>query len=233
MKILKVLVVFLLLLSCELAFCQESMRAVVYLKNGGVIHGMIIEQIPGKSIKIETRDGNIFVYTFDEIEKIAKERIELTSAPGYRNIPRVGLVSGENNTLFTASDVNGAQLGDDTCLGFGVGYDKYPNAWTLPLFVDFRVDLIGGEASPFLFTDAGYALGWVNGLSGSDWGGIMINAGFGARMALSDMSSVIIEAGYKFQRTREYYYDWSGSNIVLHTREANLDFLSLMVGCIF
>lgn len=47
---------------------------VVYLKNGGVIKGMIIEQTPNVQIKIQTKDGSIFVYKFDEIEKITKEQ---------------------------------------------------------------------------------------------------------------------------------------------------------------
>ena len=47
---------------------------VVRLKNGDVIKGVIIETIPNKAIKIETTDGRIIVYTFDEIEKMTKEK---------------------------------------------------------------------------------------------------------------------------------------------------------------
>lgn len=47
---------------------------VVYLKNGSIIRGMIIEQIPGVSLKLETRDGNVFVYKMEEIEKMTKEK---------------------------------------------------------------------------------------------------------------------------------------------------------------
>jgi len=45
---------------------------VVYLKNGSVIRGVIIEQISNQSIKIETADGNLFVFQMAEIEKLAK-----------------------------------------------------------------------------------------------------------------------------------------------------------------
>ena len=47
---------------------------VIYLKNGSIIRGVIIEQIPGISLKLETRDGNVFVYKMEEIEKMTKER---------------------------------------------------------------------------------------------------------------------------------------------------------------
>ena len=46
---------------------------VVYLKNESVIKGMIIEQIPNVSLKIQTRDGSVFVYKMDEVLKITKE----------------------------------------------------------------------------------------------------------------------------------------------------------------
>ena len=49
---------------------------IVYLKNGSIIRGKIIEQIPNQSIKIKTRDGSIFVYKMDEITKITKETVE-------------------------------------------------------------------------------------------------------------------------------------------------------------
>ena len=46
---------------------------VVQLKNGSIIKGTIIEQVPDSQIKIKTKDENIFVYKMDEIEKITKE----------------------------------------------------------------------------------------------------------------------------------------------------------------
>jgi hypothetical protein len=59
---------------------QQTMEEVVYLKNGSIIRGIIIEQVPNRTIKIQTADGNLFVYDVDEIEKLTKE-----PAPGKRN----------------------------------------------------------------------------------------------------------------------------------------------------
>ena len=52
---------------------QGNMKDVVHLKNGGVVKGLIIEQVPGQSIKIQTADGSIFVYQMKDIEKMTKE----------------------------------------------------------------------------------------------------------------------------------------------------------------
>jgi len=62
----------IIFLSC-LSVISQSLEDVVYLKNGGIMHGIIIEQVPNQSLKIQTHDKNVFVYKFDEIEKITKE----------------------------------------------------------------------------------------------------------------------------------------------------------------
>jgi len=53
---------------------NQQLLDVVYLKNGSVIKGTIIEQVPNVQIKIQTKDGNIFVYKIDEIEKMTREQ---------------------------------------------------------------------------------------------------------------------------------------------------------------
>jgi len=52
---------------------QANMEDVVYLKNGNIIRGTILEQIPGQSLKIRTTDNSMFVFTMEEIEKVARE----------------------------------------------------------------------------------------------------------------------------------------------------------------
>lgn len=46
---------------------------VVYLKNGSMIKGTILEQTPNVQVKIQTKDGSIFVFKTEEIEKLARE----------------------------------------------------------------------------------------------------------------------------------------------------------------
>ena len=64
--------IIILLLLCSALFSKEYID-VVHLKNGSIIKGIIIEQIPNKTIKIETSGGSIFVYQMDEVIKIVKE----------------------------------------------------------------------------------------------------------------------------------------------------------------
>ena len=68
------LIFFLAVMSYPNAmFAQSDYQDVVYLKNGSIIRGMIIEQVPNQSLKIQTADGSVFVYEMDEVEKITKE----------------------------------------------------------------------------------------------------------------------------------------------------------------
>ena len=52
---------------------QGASTDIIYLKNGSVIHGIIIEQVPGQSIKVQSGENNIFVYKMEEIDKITKD----------------------------------------------------------------------------------------------------------------------------------------------------------------
>ncbi len=72
----KYLALLLFALITTMSFGQSNYQDVVYLKNGSIIRGIIIEQVPNKSIKIETADRSVFVYQMDEIEKITKESFD-------------------------------------------------------------------------------------------------------------------------------------------------------------
>lgn len=68
-----VFLIFLIIMSIQ-AYSQEYLD-VVYLKNGSIIKGNIVELIPNESVKLKTADGSLFVFTMDEIEKIDKEEV--------------------------------------------------------------------------------------------------------------------------------------------------------------
>lgn len=70
---LSIVIMAIVLLLPSSASCQADYDDVVYLKDGSIIRGVIIEQIPGESIKLKTKDGNIFVFKTEEIEKFTKE----------------------------------------------------------------------------------------------------------------------------------------------------------------
>lgn len=77
----------------------QTLQEAVYLKNGSIIKGTIIEQVPNEALKIKTADGSIFVYQMSEVEKITKiekeENLNLDSrkknaGKGYRGFIDLG-----------------------------------------------------------------------------------------------------------------------------------------------
>lgn len=83
----RIILTLLLIAFCFVSAAAQQWVEVVYLKNGGVIRGTVIEQIPNETIKIQTADGSVFVYKIDEVEKIAKEQQQ--NQPKYHYEPSV------------------------------------------------------------------------------------------------------------------------------------------------
>ena len=86
-----------IIISLQFVFAQQY-EDIVYLKNGSVIHGTITELVMGKSIKIKTNDGNIFIFKMDEIENMTKEEVAVKK------------VDVKSDSIKTKSDPNKSKL---------------------------------------------------------------------------------------------------------------------------
>lgn len=71
----------------------QTMRDVVELKNGSVIKGIIVEQTPPEKIKLQTADGSIFVFRYDEILKMSREEVAKTVAE--KPVPKLEEYAGK------------------------------------------------------------------------------------------------------------------------------------------
>jgi hypothetical protein len=73
-------ILFAVLLITSNAFTQTSTVDVLYLKNGSVIRGQVIN-LNARSVRIKTADGSLFVYRMKEVDKIEKVAAGTGSAP--------------------------------------------------------------------------------------------------------------------------------------------------------
>ncbi len=85
---------------------------VVYLNNGSIVRGIIIEQVPNESIKLQTKDGSIFVFEMKDIQKFTKE----LKADQQQSAPGRGGGSGS-----AGEEREGYVFGFDMSFGVGVG----------------------------------------------------------------------------------------------------------------
>lgn len=198
---------------------------VVYLKNGSIIKGSVIEVIPNGSVKIQTQDGSLFVYDMNEVdrivseEKIQNEEQEDNSEDylksGFRGFIDLGTHGGfgdaEDNLLLMSSFTAGYQVNRFFFIGAGCAptltlydneyYDEFETGFLLPIYGAIRFDFVNAKVSPFLDTRVGYSVT-------DDCRGLYTYIGVGCRI-----KKLSLAAGYTYQRKElsgdyyGYYYD--------------------------
>lgn len=172
---------------------QEGYQDVVYLKNGSIVRGMIIEQVPNESVKIQTADGSVFFYRMDEIQKITKEldaysrqrpglrgprkAVSFKDIAGYRGMAEIAysIGTGENSSdRLEISTSHGYQFGQHFYVGGGVAFQyhfNFDDAIFLPVFAHLRGNLLKRDITPFLDFKVGYSV--------YDYTGFYLSTGLG------------------------------------------------------
>jgi hypothetical protein len=213
----KLFMLLVILASTSLLFAQHNYEDVVYLKTGSIIRGIIIEQVPNQSIKIETADRNIFVYRFDEIEKLSKELIggkrndRYRSNSGYRGSIDVGYAIGLGDyglDFINLTIINGYRFNPFFSLGFGTGARVYhtDDAVLIPFFVNFQTNFINRTVSPYFALNIGYSFNASNDFNSV---GLLLNPSIGIHFRITNTSGMNIGVGYEAQWV-EFYNDYYG-----------------------
>jgi hypothetical protein len=188
---------------------QDQYEDVVYLRNGSVFRGMIVEQVPGKTITIQSANQFTYTFTYEQIERIRKEPRHpfVSSSPDDVIVPSVygttvyaGMLTGRDKPLSSFAMVRNVNVNAYSTLGLGVGWDTYGNGAMVPVFIDARSSFFKGLASPFVFTNAGYSLGAFRHRKALDAGGFVLNAGAGLVFRSWSGVSLVMEASYHLQR---------------------------------
>jgi hypothetical protein len=101
-----------LVLVFSIGISQEKVD-VIYLKNGDVRKGTIIENAPNDYIKLETSDGSLFTIKYSDIQKMTKES-KPVSVSSFHEMPK-GLMARSHDFGVTA----GLWLGGEISVGGG------------------------------------------------------------------------------------------------------------------
>ena len=172
-----------------------------------------------QSIKIETTGGNVFAYTLDEIEKIAKElrfsqeirHQGKVSTPGtglkkgYRGIVELGTVLPFGIRL---DIINGYQFNPYFSLGFGTGLHAYfDEGLLMPFFVDLRINYMDRKISPYTSLGIGYSFNLTDYFEPS---GVYFSPTCGVRFKLNEKCAMNVGLGLGIQGFSyyHYYYDY-------------------------
>ena len=232
----RVCIALVALFCCGVASAKE-LQDVVYLKNGSIIRGTIIEQVPNESLKIKTADGSVFVYEISQVDKYAKEEPVLKSkglnprVKGYRGWVETGGAVGLGtfgDGVFTFSTSHGYQFSPYFFLGAGIGVD-YHFGWEtvfMPIFANARAYFIDGKISPFMDVKIGYS-------PVDDSGLFYFTPSVGVSFGTSKKCAVNLSIGYNLQRVMMYVYryvpEYDHYNLLYDSRES-LHGLSFKLG---
>lgn len=214
---------------------QESYQDVVYLKNGSIIKGTIIEQVPNESIKIQTADGSIFVYKMSEILKMTKEmtnvsrqnsfsfkkkQLSFKDIAGYRGFLDFGYSFGTSDyksDRLELSTSHGYQFNPYLFIGGGVGIHYHTDAdlFFMPIFVHARANFLKNDITPFFDFKIGYSV--------FDGMGFYLSPAIGCSFNMGEGNNrLFFMLGYSMQKAEIEYYRY--------TENVNLGAFSLKVG---
>jgi hypothetical protein len=221
------------------AFAQKINDDVLYLKNGSIYRGKIIDRNE-QIIKLETYEKNIYAVQMADIQEIKSEEslkksVILYKEKGYVHYTELGPLAGSNRasngvttSAFSFQTVNGYKFNQYLFTGIGVGADLYAVQTFIPIILSVRGDFTKkGNKIPFYFVEGGYSINATsNDVDGIKYqGGNTFAAGLGLKILFNENTGFVIGAGYRFQR----------SELVAKTKTTIEDFdrLTLRIGFSF
>lgn len=231
----KLLIVLTLLLSINTYVAAQNYTEVVYLKNGSVIKGMIVEQIPNVSLKVQTPDGSVIICQMNDVERITKEEHNVkdlrkksrSTLRGYKGFVDFGCVvdlSDYNANKVEISTSHGYQFNNYFYLGGGMAASIYTDLdlVTIPIFVDFRANFINKKITPFADVKGGYSVGDVE--------GGYATVGVGVRFSLKGKKALNLKMEYNFQSYDVSEDRWYGSHYYYYDDYYDLQGLGFKIG---
>ncbi|WP_458410284.1 DUF481 domain-containing protein [Bacteroides congonensis] len=237
----KLLLLLTLLLSISTYVAAQNYTEVVYLKNGSVIKGVIIEQVPNVSLKIKTGDGSLIICQMNEVEKIIKEerytrdyrtdidnrKAARNTLKGYKGFVDFGYIvdlSDYDANKVEISTSHGYQFNNYFYLGGGVAADFYTDAdlIAVPIFVDFRANFINKKVTPFADIKTGYSVGDVE--------GAYVSTGIGVRFSLKGKKAINLKLEYNYQQHNDHGDYSYNNNYYSYDYDYDLEGLGFKVG---
>jgi len=155
----KLLTIIILLNIFLLGATAQKTKDALYLKNGFIIYGKLIE-ISDNKYTLMTSDGSQYVYPFSEVEKYVKESPVFTGrkTDGFGYGLEAGLLIGAQNSTYPAPFsfnvlVSYTYLTRNIfSLGSGV---EFIGVSYCPVFVEYRHMFKDSRISPFVFVRGG------------------------------------------------------------------------------
>jgi hypothetical protein len=199
-------------------FAQQGKDA-LYLKNGSIVHGKLIEVKDGQ-YNIRTTDGLLFTFTTGEVEKFIlgeqseTKEVKINDPNGFGFGIENGFLLGSSNNnfpfLFSLNPMLTYTFSKRHTLSAVSGIELF-DQFTLPLLVEYRFNVLDANVSPFIYARAGGLIP-LGGDESDDiyQGGWTCGVGTGFRWPVAGFESYI-KFGFRYGSTvhkENSYYDY-------------------------
>ena len=120
---------------------------------------------------------------------------------------RAGAMTTEGYTVPGGAVVLGARISEEVAVGGGFGYQSYPNASSVPLFLMARAFFASGVIEPSVFGEFGYNIAqlknsWPGATNAS---GLLVGVGLGLDIVFFRGFGWTLDAGGRLETSKKYY----------------------------
>ena len=220
-------ILFTFLFFTSTLFAQVQVNSdLLYLKDGSFLKGTAIETST-TLLQWQLTNGDVVPFAISHVDRIevAKENLLVFSngktmkKSGSYHLLYSGILTskgeewegnriGKNWFHF----ITGVKINQFVALGIGTGLDSYNHEF-VPIYLDFRGDILTKLISPYYALNVGYAFSFNmekdNPWNNRDYkGGLMVHPAIGVRFLVARNLGLLAEVGYKYQYAKVEYDNW-------------------------
>jgi hypothetical protein len=215
--------ILLLIILCTLLIagntCAQLREDAIYLYNGSILKGKVIESITGVKTTIEIVGNNIIVVPDSLIKMILMDQVIPSKERENKASPvemaaSVSFYGGSQNSGgFTF--ITSYRFPFRLAVGAGMGIEWFDHQ-QIPFMADIKYFFLKGSWSPYVYAQGGYAVP-LSQKGDDEWteyhGGALAGTGAGMRFNFSGRNALVFSIGYRYQKTETVTnpYPWSST----------------------
>lgn len=199
----------------------QSKEDVVYLNNGSIFRGKVVENVTGVRTSIEILGHNLIVIPDSAIkmilidQKLQTREKQNFGSPVEMNA-NVNFYGGSDNSNSGGiTFVTSYRFPCRLSVGAGIGMEWFEHQ-QIPFMADVKYYFLQGSWTPFVYAQGGYAVPMTKKTDG-DWseyhGGWLVGSGGGMRFNFTKRNALVFSFGYRYQKTKTLVnsYPWMSS----------------------
>jgi hypothetical protein len=221
--------------------CAQSKEDIVYLFNGSILRGKVIENVNGVKTTIEIVGHNIIVVPDSVIKMILLDQV----TPAKERENKASVAEMAANVNFYGGSKNSGGFTFITAYRFpfrlsaggGIGIEWFDHQ-QIPFIADVKYCFLKGWWSPYIYAQGGYAVP-LSQKGDNDWteyhGGALAGTGAGMRFNFSRRNALVFSIGYRYQKTETVInsYPWMSSQAYETVRYDEFNRMTFSFGFLF